>query len=153
MQLRSSAFSDGGAIPRRFNCEGEDVFPPLHWSDAPEGTRSFVSATTPMLRRGFGVTGRLTIFPPTALRSPRALVGPEARVAQNRRSMTSADRITAAPAHHAAMGRIITISGCLRSQSTICQCAGIHPARMSNERRANILLRKQSSWECTSDDQ
>jgi len=42
MQLRSSAFSDGGAIPRRFTCEGEDVSPPLHWTDAPEGTRSFV---------------------------------------------------------------------------------------------------------------
>jgi hypothetical protein len=138
MQLRSSAFSDGGAIPRRFTCEGEDVFPPLHWSDAPEGTRSFVSATTPMLRRGFGVTGRLTIFPPTALRSPRALVGPEARMAQNRRSMTSADRITAVPAHP--MGRIITISDCLRSQSTVCQCATIRRAAMSNERRVVLMI-------------
>lgn len=42
MQLESSAFSDGDAIPRRFTCEGEDVSPPLHWSDAPAGTRSFV---------------------------------------------------------------------------------------------------------------
>ncbi|MGO9674392.1 MAG: YbhB/YbcL family Raf kinase inhibitor-like protein [Methylocella sp.] len=42
MQLRSSAFSDGGAIPRHFTCEGEDVSPPLHWTGAPEGTRSFV---------------------------------------------------------------------------------------------------------------
>jgi Raf kinase inhibitor-like YbhB/YbcL family protein len=42
MQLRSSAFSDGEAIPRRFTCEGEDLSPPLHWSDAPAGTRSFV---------------------------------------------------------------------------------------------------------------
>jgi Raf kinase inhibitor-like YbhB/YbcL family protein len=42
MQLRSSAFSDGDAIPRRFTCEGEDLSPPLHWSDAPTGTRSFV---------------------------------------------------------------------------------------------------------------
>ncbi|MGP0094961.1 MAG: YbhB/YbcL family Raf kinase inhibitor-like protein [Xanthobacteraceae bacterium] len=42
MQLRSSAFADGSAIPRRFTCEGDDVSPPLHWSDAPPGTRSFV---------------------------------------------------------------------------------------------------------------
>jgi len=42
MRLRSSAFSDGAAIPRRFTCEGEDVSPPLEWSEVPEGTRSLV---------------------------------------------------------------------------------------------------------------
>jgi Raf kinase inhibitor-like YbhB/YbcL family protein len=42
MRLRSSAFPDGAAIPQRFTCEGEDVSPPLQWSDAPAGTRSFV---------------------------------------------------------------------------------------------------------------
>jgi Raf kinase inhibitor-like YbhB/YbcL family protein len=42
VQLRSSAFSDGAAIPRHFTCDGQDVSPPLEWSDAPQGTRSFV---------------------------------------------------------------------------------------------------------------
>jgi Raf kinase inhibitor-like YbhB/YbcL family protein len=42
MQLKSGAFSDGDAIPRRFTCEGEDLSPPLHWSGAPAGTHSFV---------------------------------------------------------------------------------------------------------------
>ena len=28
-------------IPREFTCDGEDLAPPLVWSDAPEGTRSF----------------------------------------------------------------------------------------------------------------
>jgi Raf kinase inhibitor-like YbhB/YbcL family protein len=41
MRLRSGAFSDGSAIPRRFTCEGEDQSPSLQWSDAPAGTRSF----------------------------------------------------------------------------------------------------------------
>jgi Raf kinase inhibitor-like YbhB/YbcL family protein len=41
MQLTSSAFCDGGAIPRRCTCEGEDLSPPLRWSDPPAGTRSF----------------------------------------------------------------------------------------------------------------
>jgi Raf kinase inhibitor-like YbhB/YbcL family protein len=40
--LRSNAFDDGAAIPRQFTGEGEDVSPPLDWSDAPAGTRSFV---------------------------------------------------------------------------------------------------------------
>jgi Raf kinase inhibitor-like YbhB/YbcL family protein len=39
--LRSSAFAEGAEIPRRHTCEGEDVSPPLAWSDPPAGTRSF----------------------------------------------------------------------------------------------------------------
>jgi Raf kinase inhibitor-like YbhB/YbcL family protein len=42
MRLSSGAFSNGSAIPRRFTCDGEDLSPPLDWSGAPEGTRSFV---------------------------------------------------------------------------------------------------------------
>lgn len=42
MQLRSNAFADGEVIPPRFTCEGEDVSPPLRWSEAPAETRSFV---------------------------------------------------------------------------------------------------------------
>lgn len=41
MRLRSSAFADGSAIQRRFTCEGEDISPPLEWSDVPDGTQSF----------------------------------------------------------------------------------------------------------------
>jgi Raf kinase inhibitor-like YbhB/YbcL family protein len=40
--LRSTAFDDGTAIPRQFTGEGSDISPPLDWSDAPDGTRSFV---------------------------------------------------------------------------------------------------------------
>jgi hypothetical protein len=39
--LRSSAFEPGAEIPRRYTCEGEDVSPPLAWSDPPAATRSF----------------------------------------------------------------------------------------------------------------
>jgi Raf kinase inhibitor-like YbhB/YbcL family protein len=42
MQLKSTAFSDGGTIPRRFTCDGEGLSPPLHWSDVPAGARSLV---------------------------------------------------------------------------------------------------------------
>ena len=42
MKLVSSAFADGAAIPRRFTCDGENLSPPLQWSDAPAETRSFV---------------------------------------------------------------------------------------------------------------
>jgi hypothetical protein len=39
--LTSSAFHDGETIPRQFTCDGDDVAPPLAWSDPPESTRSF----------------------------------------------------------------------------------------------------------------
>jgi Raf kinase inhibitor-like YbhB/YbcL family protein len=41
MQLRSSAFSDGETIPRRFTCDGQDLSPPLEWSGAPAQALSF----------------------------------------------------------------------------------------------------------------
>jgi Raf kinase inhibitor-like YbhB/YbcL family protein len=42
MQLNSSAISDGGTIPRRFTCDGENLSPPFDWREVPAGTRSFV---------------------------------------------------------------------------------------------------------------
>ena len=42
MQLRSTAFQAGGAIPTRFTCEGDDISPDLSWRDAPPETKSFV---------------------------------------------------------------------------------------------------------------
>ena len=40
-QLTSSAFTEGGAIPTKYTCEGADTSPPLAWSGAPAGTRAF----------------------------------------------------------------------------------------------------------------
>ena len=40
--LTSPAFADQGALPARYTCDGDDVSPPLQWSGAPAGTRSFV---------------------------------------------------------------------------------------------------------------
>ena len=39
--LRSTAFNDAQSIPKEFSCEGTDQPPPLAWSDAPPGTKSF----------------------------------------------------------------------------------------------------------------
>lgn len=41
-RLTSTAFQDGGEIPARFTCEGDDLSPDLSWSDLPDGTRSLV---------------------------------------------------------------------------------------------------------------
>lgn len=42
MVITSPAFTDGGAIPRHYTCQGEDVSPPLAWSGVPDGARSLV---------------------------------------------------------------------------------------------------------------
>jgi Raf kinase inhibitor-like YbhB/YbcL family protein len=38
--LRSTALTPGVPIPRRHTCDGDDVSPPLAWSDPPAGTQS-----------------------------------------------------------------------------------------------------------------
>ncbi|MEK0085506.1 YbhB/YbcL family Raf kinase inhibitor-like protein [Benzoatithermus flavus] len=40
--LDSPAFRDGHPIPAKYTADGENVSPPLRWSGAPPGTRSFV---------------------------------------------------------------------------------------------------------------
>jgi Raf kinase inhibitor-like YbhB/YbcL family protein len=41
-KVESTAFHQGGEIPKRFTCEGEDISPALQWTHPPPGTRSFV---------------------------------------------------------------------------------------------------------------
>ena len=40
--LTSTAFANGGIIPRRHTCEGEDISPDLAWSGVPAGCQSLV---------------------------------------------------------------------------------------------------------------
>jgi Raf kinase inhibitor-like YbhB/YbcL family protein len=41
LTITSTAFAAGGEIPATYTCEGKDISPPLAWSGAPGGTRSF----------------------------------------------------------------------------------------------------------------
>lgn len=40
MKLSSKAFKDGGSIPRKYTCDGEDISPPLAWEGIPAKARS-----------------------------------------------------------------------------------------------------------------
>jgi hypothetical protein len=39
--VSSPKFSHQSEIPSLYTCEGKDISPPLAWSDAPDGTKSF----------------------------------------------------------------------------------------------------------------
>jgi len=38
-EIRSTAFTSGGTIPKRYTCDGPDVSPPLSWTEPPAGTK------------------------------------------------------------------------------------------------------------------
>ena len=40
LQITSTAFSEGGMIPKPYTCDGTDVSPDLSWTGVPEDTKS-----------------------------------------------------------------------------------------------------------------
>jgi Raf kinase inhibitor-like YbhB/YbcL family protein len=41
IRLTSAAFDQNQPIPRQFTCDGDNLPPPLEWSNVPKGTQSF----------------------------------------------------------------------------------------------------------------
>jgi len=41
LTVASTAFTEGNSIPEKFTCAGKNISPPLSWSNAPAGTKSF----------------------------------------------------------------------------------------------------------------
>jgi Raf kinase inhibitor-like YbhB/YbcL family protein len=79
LTLISPVFSHKGEIPKRYTCEGEDVSPPLSWSDPPQGTKSFAlivddpDAPDPKAPRMTWVHWVLYNLPPTAGELPEGV--------------------------------------------------------------------------------
>ena len=72
-RLSSPAFRGGGAIPKRFTCDGADVSPPLRWTAPPRRTRSLAlvledtsTAPTFMHWLAWGVAPRVRALAPGA---------------------------------------------------------------------------------------
>ena len=45
MELKSDAFKMNDDIPQKYTCDGDDISPPLAWSDLPDGTKSLALIT------------------------------------------------------------------------------------------------------------
>ena len=41
LNVSTSVFKEGGSIPTKYSCQGEDVSPALQWDEPPTGTQSF----------------------------------------------------------------------------------------------------------------
>ncbi len=67
MKITSAAFQDGGLIPQKYTCDGEDVSPPLAWTDPPRETQSIaLIADDPDAPRGTWVHWVIYDLPPDA---------------------------------------------------------------------------------------
>ncbi len=40
LKISSSSFKDGGVVPSKYTCEGEDISPQIGWGELPEGVKS-----------------------------------------------------------------------------------------------------------------
>ena len=40
IEIASTAFEEGGTIPKQYTCDGINISPPLAWTSVPEGTKS-----------------------------------------------------------------------------------------------------------------
>lgn len=74
MRIESSAFPDGGAIPRQFTCDGRDASPSLSWSGAPPGAKSLaLICDDPDAPAGVWVHWVLFDLPPATANLPEAV--------------------------------------------------------------------------------
>ena len=79
LTITSTAFAPDGAIPSVYTCEGKDISPPLAWSGAPAGTKSFAlivddpDAPDPAAPKMTWVHWVLYDIPPAASTLPEAV--------------------------------------------------------------------------------
>ena len=79
LTLTSPAFGPNGEIPTKHTCEGADLSPPLAWTGAPAGTKSFVlivddpDAPDPAAPKTTWVHWVLHDIPPTASDLPEGV--------------------------------------------------------------------------------
>lgn len=72
--LTSTAFEEGGMIPKKYTCDGKDISPPLTWGTVPEGAKSLaLIADDPDAPRGTWVHWVMYNIPPSLQGLPEAV--------------------------------------------------------------------------------
>lgn len=71
LKVTSPAFKDGGMIPSKFTCDGEDISPALEWPSVPDQTKSIaLICDDPDAPRGTFVHWVLYNLPPDTRKLP-----------------------------------------------------------------------------------
>jgi Raf kinase inhibitor-like YbhB/YbcL family protein len=84
MEIRSSAFAEGDTLPIQFTCDGDNVSPPLSWSDVPtEATELRVSVRDPDAPRGTFTHWLVSGVDPTSSDVGQGMVPSSGREATN----------------------------------------------------------------------
>ena len=90
----SSAFEEGGAIPARYTCDGLDVSPPLSWSSVPDGTQSLaLIADDPDAPGGTFVHWVIYNLPPDTRRLPEDVPNRETLLSEAAQGVNGAGRV------------------------------------------------------------
>lgn len=83
IEITSAAFHDGGSIPSKYTCDGQDVSPPLKWNSIPEGTKSIaLIVDDPDAPRGDWVHWVVYDLPPSLRELPER-VPPDEKILGN----------------------------------------------------------------------
>jgi len=94
LELRSSAFADGEAIPSAYTCEGADRSPPLEWNTPPDGTKSLVLVMDdPDAPKGTWVHWVLYAIPPGTTSLAENLPKEETAAGGMRQGTTDFDKV------------------------------------------------------------
>jgi Raf kinase inhibitor-like YbhB/YbcL family protein len=82
--LSSPAFTEGAAIPQRFTCDGDNLSPPLRWSELPTGTVEVALVVDdPDAPRGTYVHWVVVGLDPASTKLAEGMVPPGARQLRN----------------------------------------------------------------------
>lgn len=100
MDVKSTAFENGGMIPARYTCDGKNVSPALEWHSIPSGTRSItIIADDPDAPMGTWVHWVYYDIPPETTSLPENVSpGSIRQAAEHMESMISEKPVTAAHA-------------------------------------------------------
>lgn len=90
--LTSIAFEQGGPIPPKYSCDGDDISPPLAWDKPPAGTRSLaLIMDDPDAPAGTWVHWVVFAIPPELLALPEGMQGSELAVTVGENSWGRSD--------------------------------------------------------------
>jgi Raf kinase inhibitor-like YbhB/YbcL family protein len=79
IQITSAAFADGQPIPAKYTCDGNNVSPPLQWTNPPANTKSFaLIADDPDAPAGTWVHWVLYDLPPDTIELPEGVAKTQA---------------------------------------------------------------------------